>query len=297
MYNILSDRFKECYNITSKVIDKYNKLYMVMNTYSFEDSSIYECYIVDVLELVLKEYNIYSKLSLSDINSCLKLIKNVDCDESKIDERFKRKLEILRDTCMGIKINGNQIEIDNIPNNIDFNLFVCLTSLIDIEMMKKVKQKLDNISVDNYKDLMFLKELYTNFNNTLFFQTYGNNLTEIICLSNNMNIDSISNGSIKKLIKLLNDNFNIDNDSYFKPVDLTLLQLAKISVNRLACEDIDNEADTIFNNLAFIVRLEVLINYMNKNCLIEFLNYCENVISTNKFGMDNAIKLIRERIK
>ena len=96
MENILSDEIKECYLITGEIVVKYYELYELIQDDISNNLDLYENNISDILDLIIKEYNMYNSLSLIDVNRSLDLIKNIDCDKLMIDNRFKHKLEMFK---------------------------------------------------------------------------------------------------------------------------------------------------------------------------------------------------------
>lgn len=83
----------------------------------------------------------------------------------------------------------------------------------------------------------------------------------------------------------------------FNTSDITLINLAKITIERLTNINFSNDSVSTFDTLLFVTRLEILIEYLSKNALIILLNHCESINTTNKFGLNQATKLIKEKIK
>ena len=297
MNEILNNKIKSCYEITSKVTTKYNELYIIMTEFAYEFIDLYEYFIDDLKILILEEHNIYNKLTLNDINICLELLNKIEYEDSLIGSRFERKIKVLKDTYTSVKITDKDLKLNLISNTIEFNLFNSLISLIDIEMMKRLRTKIDSINPDNYNDIKFLKLLYKKYNKTLFMQSFENNLTEIICLSYKMNITKIPNININNLINIIANNFNIDNDIDFKPVNLTLSKLAEIAIDRLIYIGFENTADIIFDNMALITRLEIIIELMDKFNLEDLLIYCEMSTDKNNFNINKIKNTIRKKLK
>lgn len=298
MNNILRKKFKNCFEISSKVVSKYNELYSIMMEYYLEDSSIYESYIYDILQLIIDEYNIYNTLSIDEINIFLKVIdKNNYDDNDMIAFRFKNKLTMLKNIYLNVRIDKNILKLDIIPDNFEFYIFESLISFIDIEMMKRLKYKLDDICVNDYYDLSFVNAMFREFNESLVYQCFDNSLSEIIYLKSNMDVCNIPSIDIKNLINFIDDILKIENDNYFRPIDSTMISFSKIVIDRLVSEDFKNDPKTIFSFMALITRLEVLIEYMDKDCLIALINYCNEVNICNNFGVEKIINVIRKRIK
>lgn len=290
-------KITNCYYITNEVISKYRILHNMMVNYAFKDSSVYECYVDDVKKVVLREYNMYRELSFEEIDICLKFLENNCNNDSKINDRFQRKLEILKDIYCGNKITGMQVGLDYAPSEIEFNLFDSIISLIDIEMMKIVRSKLDNLKIDNNNDLMFVKLMYQRFNATLFAQVVDNNLTEIVGLFNDMDVSKFPMFDVDNMIKIINDKYMLGGDNSIDEVNLTFLNLAKITIDRLSLCGFSNNSQVVFDNLAFITRIEVLIRYMNINSLYNLLEYCLMYRDKNMYGIDKVIKLVKNKLK
>ena len=293
---ILMDKFKECYEISNKVVSRYNELYSIMYQYFLEDSSIYETYVSDIQGLILEEYKIYKNLTLNDIDIMLAAIEKNKWDEDIVGMRIKSKLESLKRIYTKIKINKYVLKLDIVPNNFNFDIFSSLISFIDIEMMRRVKLKLDKLVADNYNDFSFVNGLYKCFNETMIFQAFNNDLTEIIYFNSNMDIGMIPNIDINNLINVIDKILKLDNDCFFSPNDDFLVGLSKITIDRLANENFENNPNTILNCLTLITRLEVIIDYLNNDCLIILLNYC-NDVNNNQFGVNQIISVIKKRFK
>ena len=297
MESILMNKFKECYKISSEVVSKYNELYCIMCDYFLEDSSIYESYVSDIWELILEEYKIYNNLSLADINVILRGFEKKQWDEDIIGLRIKSKIESLKKVYTNIKINKYTLKLDVIPDNLNFNMFSSLISFIDIEMMKRVKLKLDKLITDNYNDLSFVNYMYKGFNEIMIFQAFNNDLTEAIYFNYNIDIDMIPNINIKNLINFIGEILKLDNDYYFSPDNDFIVGLAKITINELVNEKFDNKPNVILNYLTLITRLEVMFDYLNKDCITILLNYCNDIKNNNEFGINQIISIIRKRMR
>jgi len=291
------NKFKECYKISSEVVSKYNELYCIMCDYFLEDSSIYESYVSDIWELILEEYKIYNNLSLADINVILRGFEKKQWDEDIIGLRIKSKIESLKKVYTNIKINKYTLKLDVIPDNLNFNMFSSLISFIDIEMMKRVKLKLDKLITDNYNDLSFVNYMYKGFNEIMIFQAFNNDLTEAIYFNYNIDIDMIPNINIKNLINFIGEILKLDNDYYFSPDNDFIVGLAKITINELVNEKFDNKPNVILNYLTLITRLEVMFDYLNKDCITILLNYCNDIKNNNEFGINQIISIIRKRMR
>lgn len=299
MDSILTDKFKECFEISSKVISKYNELYSIMCQYFLEDSFIYESYVSDICELILEEYRIYNNLTLNDIDIMISAIEINKWDDDIVGLRIMSKLESLKRVYTKVKIDKYVLELDTVPDSLEFDMFGSLISFIDIEMMRRVKLKLDKLVADNYNDLSFVNSMYKSFNETMIFQAFNNPLTEVVYFNSNMDIDMIPNIDINNLINFIGEILKLDNDYIFSPNDDFLVGLAKITIDRLSNEEFDNNPKTILNCLTLITRLEVMIDYLNKDCLNVLLDYCNGInnINNNQFCINQIVSVLKKRMK
>lgn len=296
MDSILIDKFKECYEISSKVISKYNELYSIMFQYFLEDSSIYENYIFDTWKLILDEYMIYKSLILNDIEVMIRAIDKNKWDDDIVGLRIKLKLETLKRNYEKIKIDKYVLKLDIVPDGLEFNIFSSLISFIDVEMMKRVKLRVDKLIADNHDDFNFVNSLYKEFNETMIFQAFNNDLTEVIYFNSKMDIEMIPNIDINNLINFIGVLLKLNHDDIFSANDDFLIGLAKITIDRLVNEEFDNNPKEVFNFLTLITRLEVMIDYLNKDCLVVLLDYCNEFIYDNQFGIKQVINVIKKKL-
>lgn len=297
MNNSLNKKIKECYAITQKVIKKYEQLLPIMVNYAYEDTKIFIPYTQDLYKLVLKEHQMYQNLNLEEINYCLTFFQNESTNESKITSRFQRKLDILKDMYQDNSITMKELQLDITPNDIPINVFTSLISLIDLKTLTTIKAKLNNLKIVNYQELISSKQLSERFNLILLTQSYSNDLTELVALFYNMNLDNLPNFEINTLIDTINNKYHMTDELNFNTSDITLINLAKITIERLSNINFSNDSVSTFDTLLFVTRLEILIEHLSKNALIILLNHCESINTTNKFGLNQATKLIKEKIK
>ena len=184
-----------------------------------------------------------------------------------------------------------------IPDNFEFYIFDSLISLIDIEMMKRLKYKLDNICVNDFDDLSFVNSIFKEFNESMIYQCFDNSLSEIIYLKSNMDVYKIPFIDIRNLINFIDDILKLENDNYFKPANSTIMSFSKIVIDSLVSEDFKNNPKIIFGFMALITRLEILIEYLDKDCLIALINYCNEINICNDFDIENITNVIKKRIK
>lgn len=297
MNSNLIKKMKDCFDISDKVVSRYNELYYIMLEHCLKDTSIDELYVSDILKLIFDEFDVYNTLSYDEINIFLKVIDNSNLDDNMTFFRFENKLKTLKDMHLNIRINKNILNLDIIPDNLEFYIFESLISLIDIEMMKRLKFKLDDIYVNDYESLSFINSMFREFNEIMFYQCFDNSLSEIIYLKCNMDISKIPFINIKGLITFIDNILKLENDVYFKPIDSTMMSFSKIVIDRLVSEEFINNPRSIFNFMALITRLEILIEYIDKEGLYALIDYCNEINISNDFGIENIVNVIKKRIK
>ena len=297
MNSNLIKKMKDCFDISDKVVSRYNELYYIMLEHCLKDTSIDELYVSDILKLIFDEFEVYNTLSYDEINIFLKVIDNSNLDDNMTFFRFENKLKTLKDMHLNIRINKNILNLDIIPDNLEFYIFESLISLIDIEMMKRLKFKLDDIYVNDYESLSFINSMFREFNEMMIYQCFDNSLSEIIYLKCNMDISKIPFINIKGLITFIDNILKLENDVYFKPIDSTMMSFSKIVIDRLVSEEFINNPRSIFNFMALITRLEILIEYIDKEGLYALIDYCNEINISNDFGIENIVNVIKKRIK
>ena len=297
MNSNLIKKMKDCFDISDKVVSRYNELYYIMLEHCLKDTSIDELYVSDILKLIFDEFDVYNTLSYDEINIFLKVIDNSNLDDNMTFFRFENKLKTLKDMHLNIRINKNILNLDIIPDNLEFYIFESLISLIDIEMMKRLKFKLDDIYVNDYESLSFINSMFREFNEMMIYQCFDNSLSEIIYLKCNMDISKIPFINIKGLITFIDNILKLENDVYFKPIDSTMMSFSKIVIDRLVSEEFINNPRSIFNFMALITRLEILIEYIDKEGLYALIDYCNEINISNDFGIENIVNVIKKRIK
>ena len=297
MENMLNDRIINCYLITKEVVNKYIDLLPIILNNAMEDADVYESFVSDVKNLVFKEYNAYVNLTLNDIDVAIDLFSKEEYDSSIVGYRMKRKLRNWKDIYNDNKIDSTILELNLDNNDIIFNVFSTLIGLIDIKVMKLVKNKLNQLDVNNSKDYNFIKLLHREFNSVFFSQIFDNDFIEIVGLSYNMDIEKIPNIDINVLCDYINRMYSMKDDASFKPVCLTLVEVSKITMNRLFTIEFENDPAIIFKYLFFITRLEELISYIDKNCLYKLLEHCKSYSCKNDFSINKIKKLIKDKME
>ena len=297
MDDMLNNKIINCYLITKEVVNKYMELLPIILNNSMEEVTVYETYVNEVKELVFKEYNAYSNLNLSDIDTSMVLFSKEEYDGSIVGYRMKRKLKNWKDIYDGNKIDLGQLGLKFDNDNMIFNTFATLIGLIDIKVMKLVKEKLNVLYIDNSNDYNFVELLYREFSSIFFSQIFDNDFIEIVGLSYNMDIENIPDIDINVLINYINNIYALKDDNCFKPASLSLVEVSKITMNRLFTIEFENDPAIVFKYLLFITRIEELISYVDKNCLYKLLEHCESYSGKNDFSINKVRKLIKDKMK
>ena len=96
MNSNLIKKMKDCFDISDKVVSRYNELYYIMLEHCLEDSSIYELYVSDILKLIFDEFDVYNTLSYDEINIFLKVIDNSNLDNNMTFFRFEKQIKNIK---------------------------------------------------------------------------------------------------------------------------------------------------------------------------------------------------------
>lgn len=284
------NKLEELYNLSNQIIESYNYLITI---YEYDNNQIPSPLINDIKELVLSEHNLLQTISSKEINIYLEQITQLeDKEKNPVWTRIRDKLIEHKEFLNGNFITSKDLELTNIPKNFPFGIYDVIISMISIEVIKKIKNKIYYANIFGNNDEEFINSLKKELEIAKINFLLSNNTSEIISLYNSLNIEKIPNIDIIKIITSQNNiylnNLIIDSilDYYSKKY---LNTCAKIKI-------INNNPKDVFQFLLTITYLEVLISYMNDNMKISLYNYCCNLNNIMNINIINhAKKLIKSK--
>ena len=296
----LDNQLKICYNYSANVMQIYKNLLRKLSflgDISISDS-IFSDEITELRECIMKEHDAYEKLLVYDKFHFLTKIDaliNSDSDNSVEYMRYRNKLQFIKNIFMGYKITPNKLKLDNIPNDICFDIYCVILAVMHISTFKNIKEKLDSLSFENKQDKMFVDSLNIKLETKLLYKICSNDLLEILILYNNMDIDKIPyvdiNIALKSLSKVY---YNMDIDEHINDILFNLI-VADISMVQTK-KQLNNSSDDVFEYLYFTTRIEVIMSYMNKEYLKKLYEHCKNINFNNVYISADVKNKIKKRI-
>ena len=286
------NKLDECYTISSGIISKYIEL-TCLPIYTISND-MKQDKINEIKILVEEEYKIIHSMSKIDIKLCLEKIDNNDNKyDTAVLARIRNKLEDYNEVLNGNYVTINELGIKNIPKDRMFSSYEIVLSMFNIEIIKRMKDKIYTLNPSCNKDIIFINNLKKQLEASKITFLFNESASELISLYNNIDIEQIPNIDINKIINKISRNINLNN-----VITSTAAVYTKKILSIISCmPKIKNNPNDVFDYLSLITRLEVLISYLDKNTLNMVYNYCKNI--TNKENNINMIlvkKLIKEKI-
>lgn len=291
--------YDECYKISTNII-KYYELLTELEYLGENNTEYYQSINQKLRRLLIDEYNLINQLTQKETNECINKINEnpnriMDKVHSRLRRRFKTHLIILKNQ----SIRGKEINISGIPTNMKFDIYDVLESMIRIETLKKIKEKITKLSPQCRKDIKFVKSLQTELNASKISVLSQFSTTEIIGVSFNMNLNKlpqidmeiISNNFKKVFTKSSTiEGMDMLNHIIYYMAEKNIAYLSEITI-------IQNNPIDVYQYLYRITELEVLISYMNKTALTRFSDYCNSTKCINPASLENTKRLIKEKLQ
>ena len=284
------NKFTICYNISKEIIDNYIKL--LYNSNYKENSSSYTNMINNIKKLVLQEYILIHSMTLEEIVQYL----DKDCNKTEYNldviPRIKNRLVAQKEILLGKNISSTELNLNSIPINIDFSIYDVILSIINLDIIKRLKNKIYFLNSNNNNDKLFIKSLKQKLNTSKIEFLFNSSPVEILSLYHNINIDEIPNIDINNIKNKIKKSNNIEIN---KAIETTLLIIFDKSINKLNnIENLNNNPTDIFYYLTIITGLETILSYMDKNLLKICYNYCSKL--DNNSNLEHIKKLIKNKL-
>ena len=286
------NKLEEIHNISSEILDKYREL-ILMSNYIVTSNDKYRELVNEIKELVRKEYDMVHKLSFIEVELSLERIKELGLIYT--DRAWKRVLNKILDYRELFKrntIKSSSLGMELIPSDMEFSTYDIMLSLVDIEVIKKVKNKINNLVISCDSDRRFVRSLKEKLNKSKEKLLFNGSSSEIIALYYNTNIDEIPSIDISKIKREVIDK-NIDailNTSIETYITKILDSLAVITIY--------NNPEDIFTYLTLITQIEVMIDYIDREVLDKIYRYGSQITNiSNSNNMDMVKKLIRRKME
>lgn len=296
----LDNQLKICYHYSAIIMQIYKELLRkqsVLENTSISDYTFVE-EMTELKEYIVKEYAAYEKLLSYDKNhflSKIDMILNTDGNDSVEYMRYRNKLQFIKNIFMGYRITPSKLKLDNIPNDMRFDIYCAILAVLHISIFKNIKEKLDSLLIDNDQDKKFVESLYIKLDTKLLYKICSNDLFEILALYNDMDIDKIPLVDMTIVINSLsNVYYDMPIDEHVNDILFNLI-VSDISIMQ-NMKQLKNSPDDVFEYSYFTTRIEVIMSYMNKDYLIKLYNYCQNINFNNIYIHTDVKNKIKKRI-
>ena len=287
------DKFDICYNISKQIIDNYIDL--LQSPMYLENYNMYKEMVIKIRNLVFQEYVIIRSMTLEEI--CLYLDKEFTEDDGydlDVIPRIKNRLVAYKEILLGKSITSLELGFNNISKKMDFSIYDSILSMINLEIIKNLNNKIDSLNPTCSGDKKFINSLYKILNKSKIDYLFNSSPVEILALFYNTNVNDIPSISIDKIKNKIKEFNNIEVN---KSLETTLLIIFDKSINKLVnIENINNNSNDVFYYLTLVTTIEVIISYMDKNLLRICYDYCSKFNNDN-LSINNIKELIKKRIK
>lgn len=286
--------YEECLSLSGKIISKYIEL-LVSPIYDVDLDMRSE--IVDsILEMVLEEHRLLYKIDKLEIDRFIDLVcSSYDNNEDEAVIRIKNKLTDRKEIINGICISAYELGLYKLDKNMTFSIYDAIVSMINIDTIKSLKDKIYSLNSNCLSDDKFIELLKTRLNISKIELLFNTNVSEIVSLYYNTSIDDIpriDEVKIRNKIKLLNDN------KYNSLIENTVIIFIARLVQEVAkIRNVKNNDRDVFKYLVAITQFEVLINYLDKNKLQELYDFCIKMTNDeNMASMNNIKRLVKNKM-
>lgn len=263
---------EQVYELSNRIVHMYGDL--LHDDFYINDLTKRRELIADIRKLVLQEYDLLSLVSLDELDKYLAgSLKPQKKYSHKVNERVYNKMLNLNSRVKGEGITGSQLGIPSLPSNMSFSIYDALVSMIDIDVVKRLKEKIYSLQASNTQDINFVCSLKEKLRNSSLDLLYNMSTIEMIALS--------YSGSIKLMpridrSKLENSLENINPNFTTFEVDLALEEYAKCIIDKMASVGIvKNNPNAVFDYLVLYTKMEILVNSCSiKQPLESMRDYC-----------------------
>lgn len=269
----------------SKKRDKLYPILITLSAYRVNDELLEEV-ISKLTKLSSIEETIINNISSQELDTYLnELIKNSQ-SEPRIFGRLLNKQEIL----IGNLVERKHLSQYPLPSNLSVSTYDFMLSKINIDVMKSLKRKLDDLIADCDSDIEFIEMLKEELELAKIDYLHRNLTSEILALNANNDLDEIPT-LIMPPLKNKDDVDSSESDLTERMLSLYIsTTLSKIENTQI----IENTPSKVFAYLLSITRLEVILDYMPENVREDFYNQ----YVTNQPNKTNpSIQYVKELIK
>lgn len=291
------NKFDECYDISSQIIEKYTTLiYSSIYGGEFFDETEF---INEIKKLVIIEYNLIHSLSFEELEECMKLIDDLKkLNNNRVLIRLRNKLLNYREILLGKVITGSELGIYSEFNNMQFSISDAIVSMVDIEVIKSIKSKIYSSFTYYESDKNFISSLKEELEMSKLDLLYSLSVSEVFGLICYGKINKLPNIDVDKIRKKIEKLGNCSSEFSENTINYSVAFYAKQVLDELVkIKTRNNNPSDVFEYLNAITRIEVFTSYMNNGVLNVVYDYCCNISdSTLTSGMKRVKKIIKDKI-
>lgn len=287
----------DIYETSRQIISMYHDLFY--NEIYRKDLYEMKKKVAQIRSLVMKEYGMFTEFPMDQFLNYISGKSNTTLLYSeKVISRVNHKMrELYSYVIDGSWISSDELGISLIPRGMYFSFSDVVSSMVNIEIAKRLRQKICSVEIDNEGDYHFcscLKERLRLFKADLLF---ANSTSEIIALTYHNSIlamPHIEKNGLEETIKKFSPDFSSDT------FDKMLEEYAKGVIHRIgSVETLENNPDSVFDYLFYYTSAEVLITtFLGKKMLGNMLLFCDEVSTSNNQTSVNMVKqLIKTKLE
>ena len=285
----------QVYEISAQIENMYAEL--LYNDFYTKNLTKRHELIRKIRALVIQEYNLLRTMSLEELNLYFEgKAKPIKKYPHRVNERvYNKMLNLNSHLNENDYITGKELGISSIPSNMCFSMYDVIISMIEIDVIKRLREKIYSLIITNEQDFIFTQHLKNRLRNSAFDLLYHMSTAEMIALTYSGSIKAmprISKTRIQNNLKGISKNFSSDD------IEEVLESYARSTIDRMAkVEVLENNVKDVFNYLVDYTRLEVLVNTCSMRRSLESMsNYCTEISSPqNVDSLMAAKRLIKSR--
>ena len=301
-------KLEKLYELAEDVLNSTDELYRLSYNNVEIDSKEYKESVDNVKRKVFEEYEFVSAMNMKEVDSCLndfkKLIEEnyeltetddlttfegitiflrllIDKEETTLEPTSKYNADILLRVFDRLKNQSYILCGEGIAIGVKrdkeqrfgykVSVYDALISSLNLEVIKRMKQKIYNLVPTRDDDYKFTKDLKYNQKCLEFISLLGNFVSEMLFLSAYTDIDKIKLPSIDKL----KDKMGID-----EFIDMIYEEAKNIVDDLSEMTTLKYTPGAVFDFLKLVTSFEVYMQYLDLVHLNKIAEYCD--LSTNK---------------
>lgn len=298
------NKINACYNISSKIIDEYNKLREIILVYGIA-SEQFKKTIKVIIEFVKDEYITYRQLDSKNMvyNEIAKLLEIETSDITPCQNRFSYKIfnaSIIAD----LLDDKHSIELvkllptTEMPSCMSFNVEDILCYMFEVEAFLKLGMQLVVLNNSDTLNKAFLSELSKLHDKYKFEYFTVRSSSEIISLYYEFDINKYPKIDYYDLIYKLSEKYEYKTEYTKKYLENKLVIMAKDVLRNLSrFENLSNDTETYYKYILYLTLLECYISNLEYNHLKELLIYIEELNVKNNNIKEDLSNILTKKKK